>query len=285
MGTAAGFDSETQMSQASAALLATQPAESPCERCTWIRRRDRKRTLEEAASPAQHEAATPSETPTCLFCQDTDGNAYVPVHFSAAHGSPRVSTARGSSRDEEAARLVVATSEQSSVAEFSQSLHGHRGCKDCWSRWEAQGAKTAAAAGSSTSWTVHCPVCDLPVDIRQSYDEALCKPCQREVVARGVSWGLLRARFEVQMMKVQKLLGICVLCLLLGIQAMVSMLIWELCAHQIEAGLNSAPTGHVQVPKVMSSASSLSPQSNHSSGHADGVLAAMAAAVADLLMR
>lgn len=119
---------------------------------------------------------------------------------------------------------------------YSDALQGHRGCRECWLRWEAHAAvKAATEAGQPfDSPLVKCPICDLFVDIRQSYDETLCKGCQHQVVASGFSWELLWARIQQHCSKAQKLLGGCLLCIILGLQALISCAIWFLCKAQLE---------------------------------------------------
>lgn len=170
----------------------------------------------------------------CLFCQDADGASYVPVHLAAASSSDAPST---EPQDGRAAEPLIGGARRRRGREplvpYTGALESHRGCGRCWLRWEAQQISAAAEAGERIDLAVKCPVCNLAVDIRSAYDEALCAPCQRRVVARGNETALALAKAKACCHRCRGVVALGILCTVFGIQALFSMVLWELFESQI----------------------------------------------------
>jgi len=191
-----------------------------------------------AASPGGGEADVAH---ACLFCQEPGGGSYVPLHFSRGEERPATPAAAPSGPGGESTEPLVArgTSRRSAPsragirpATYSEALDSHRGCARCWLRWEEQKAELAAEAGRSPDLLVRCPVCDLLVDIRRTYDAVLCKPCQQAVLAKG-GLRLMMLRWQARCWEARRIVGVVALCLMFGIQGLVSLLLWEICGQQL----------------------------------------------------
>jgi len=167
----------------------------------------------------------------CLFCQDADGASYVPVHLAAGDvpsGDDTPSDGESGGRPHRRRG-----GGQHLHVPYSGALESHRGCGHCWLRWEAQQIEAAAEAGERIEVAVKCPVCNLSVDIRRAYDEALCTPCQRQVVARGNKAALIVAKAKSCMHRCRGVAALALLCTVFGVQALFSMVLWEIFEVQI----------------------------------------------------
>lgn len=248
--------------------LQGSPADGCCERCGV--------SLAEPLSPGMLPQAPPAfqieaAGLPCLFCQETNGISYVPLHMPAvrprprrhrssealiqgpllavedveSQGAPGVPSPSAPSCQEEdqAARSSISAAARPRAAlivEYSAALESHRGCAQCWLTWEAQ----RSTRGGRHLGT-HCPVCDFRVDIRTGYNAVLCKPCQEEVVAHGTRVQSLAERLNSAYSQVQHMLGCVLLCVAIAAQALVTMIFWALAQELIlsHAGKNSKPAG------------------------------------------
>jgi len=237
----------------------------------------------------QHDAAPRSSV--CLFCQeDAVGVAYVPMHLAAemaastssSSGRSRVRNGSDDAHDDVSIPLVMSEANSSAAQsmlltqqrrreatrcravcsgpgvplDYAASLEGHRGCRQCWERWEQQQVQSAAANGDNVDDCVRCPICDLRVDIRRAYDTVLCKPCQRNVVAKGdakVKGLLLVAKMKGFCWRSRQLIGLSMLCGFFGAQALISLLAWSICGFQLEKFLDGGQMHLAGMPSTNTS--------------------------------
>lgn len=182
----------------------------------------------------------------CLFCQETDGGAYVPLHLITVGGSSAESDVAMPLVTEGAAGTLRTTQRRRETrpVAYTESLESHRGCGRCWLQWETHQVHLAADAGEDLDLAVHCPVCDLPVDIRRAYDAMLCRPCQRVVVARGGGWRLALVWIRARCSQARRAFGVAMLCLVFGVQALCSLLLWDFCEQQLATALGVGTDAH-----------------------------------------
>lgn len=170
--------------------------------------------------------------------------SYVPIHYGPVVQDLEEASDQGSVVEP----LMVSDEGESrpirrrlAKVQYSAALRAHRGCSDCWLRWEELRANALLEAPRSRRLIVRCPVCDLSVDIRRAYDTVLCEHCQSEVVAKGaslsLSLALLRARFAQTLWLMKIALGLCSLGLLFGMQALVSIAVFYFCEQRLEVAL------------------------------------------------
>lgn len=197
--------------------------------------------------------------------------SYVPLHFAwpvdgvveavAAVRVPLVEAGRPGRRHLHVGLGVGMRGQASGLVPlaYSEALHGHRGCKSCWQRWEEQQMCQAFAAEDAVDIVVHCPVCHLLVDVRKAYDSVLCLPCQRSVV---LSEQPLRpfARARAFALRWKQLIGVLALFFLFavfGLQSLVMTLAWEVFDRDLSKNLGGNFTANSgQVPLIPSRSTS-----------------------------
>lgn len=186
--------------------------------------------------------------------------AYVPLHVPSAqwpttsngHSSddvaflPSQAHTRELAHDDAAITLCQRGTDTHAACEYTTALENHRGCGQCWLRWEARQVEQAAQVGEPPDLAVKCPVCHMHVIIRRGYDAVLCRSCQREIIASGGELKLFFARCQAFARHFRMIIGLCVLCAVFGVQALVSTLLWLIAEDQIDKATqgsgNASPT-------------------------------------------
>lgn len=224
----------------------------------------------EGQEGARHELIAPDAIAggPCLFCHESGDAVYVPLHFRPARQQGHLPPE--TPREEVAAQLPinsptprgpsgvcsrdVSRSSQGSEppggthsafatpreadaggeVAYHQALESHRGCATCWKRWELRQLELAAELGrGADTGCVRCPFCGLNVDIRRGYDAVLCPPCQSAVVAQGGQLAAVFVRFRAHIQRARRSLQAVAMCVVLGLQAFLSLLFWYACARLV----------------------------------------------------
>lgn len=179
----------------------------------------------------------PDAVRACLFCQENDGRAYVPLHYRTTLPPAEMQGLSGVSTPEaagaEASAPLLAGGKR--PAPYLASLESHRGCAACWMRWETQRAELVAEPGGWGELALRCPVCDQYVDIRRAYDAVLCRSCQQAVVTDSRGLRLVWLRLRAQFWHSRRALGLVAICFICGFQALLTMALLEVGEQQLQA--------------------------------------------------
>mmetsp|Transcript_68095 Transcript_68095/g.134359 ORF Transcript_68095/g.134359 Transcript_68095/m.134359 type:complete len:227 (-) Transcript_68095:43-723(-) len=179
----------------------------------------------------------PDAVRACLFCQENDGSAYVPLHYRTIPPPAEMQGPSGVGTPEAdgtaAAAPLLAGGKQ--PAPYLASLESHRGCAACWMRWEAQRAELVAEPGGWGELTLRCPVCDQHIDIRRAYDAVLCRGCQQAIVSDNRGFRLVWLRLRAQVWQSRRVLGLVAICFICGFQALLTMALLEVGEQSLQA--------------------------------------------------